>query len=68
MKANERSGLKHKKMGVVFKNLTVVGEGADATSIPTLWSPFESILERLNPVNWYELEWRIVVLILIVCI
>jgi hypothetical protein len=46
-------GIKRKKMGVVFKNLTVVGEGADATSIPNLFSPIESAWQYINPLNWY---------------
>ena len=42
-------------MGVVFKNLTVVGEGADATSIPNLLSPLEAAWDYINPLHWYNL-------------
>ena len=52
MKDEDSAGLKRKKMGVVFKNLTVVGEGADASSIPNLFSPFEAALDHINPLNW----------------
>jgi hypothetical protein len=37
----------------VFFSLTVIGEGADATSISTLWSPIESLLAHFNPLKWY---------------
>jgi ATP-binding cassette subfamily G (WHITE) protein 2 (SNQ2) len=49
---SDLAGIKRKKMGVVFKNLTVVGEGADASSIPNLLSPFETVWEYVNPLNW----------------
>jgi ABC-type multidrug transport system ATPase subunit/ABC-type multidrug transport system permease subunit len=52
--AQEKHGIKQKKMGVVFKNLTVVGEGADATQIPNLWTPIEAALQTINPLNWFK--------------
>eukprot|EP00026_Physarum_polycephalum_P000540 Phypoly_transcript_00541.p1 GENE.Phypoly_transcript_00541~~Phypoly_transcript_00541.p1 ORF type:complete len:1444 (+),score=259.70 Phypoly_transcript_00541:181-4512(+) len=48
------AGIKRKKMGVVFKNLNVVGEGADASSIPNLLSPFVTVWEYANPLNWFR--------------
>ncbi|KAJ3284582.1 hypothetical protein HK104_009867 [Borealophlyctis nickersoniae] len=51
---DERHGITRPKMGVVFKNLTVVGEGADASSIATLWTPFEWLARSLDPRNWFR--------------
>jgi len=51
---DEQHGIVRPKMGVFFKNLTVVGEGADATSIATLWTPFEELGRILNPLNWFQ--------------
>lgn len=41
-------GHKPKRMGLVVKDLTVVGLGADAMTIPDNWSPIKS----LWPLNW----------------
>ncbi|KAK9760023.1 ABC transporter, PDR-type [Basidiobolus ranarum] len=41
-----------------IKNLTVVGEGADATHISDLTTPFEVIGRRLNPANWFSKKQR----------
>lgn len=49
--SNQLGGTK-KRLGVVFKNLTVVGEGADATSIATLLTPLEGIANLVNPKTW----------------
>ena len=53
VRESDSAGIKRKRMGVVFKNMTVVGEGADASSIPNLLSPFESAWGYINPRNWY---------------
>lgn len=50
---NIKHNIKQKRMGVIFKNLTVIGEGADATQIPNLWTPIESFISYLNPLKWY---------------
>jgi hypothetical protein len=52
VKSWDMAGIKKKKMGVIFKNMTVVGEGADASSIPNLLSPFEAAWEYVNPLSW----------------
>ncbi|KAI9009602.1 ABC-2 type transporter-domain-containing protein [Gaertneriomyces semiglobifer] len=43
-----------KRMGVVFKHLTVVGEGADASQIGNMWESFVGIGKALNPVSWFR--------------
>ncbi|ORX95994.1 ABC transporter G family protein [Basidiobolus meristosporus CBS 931.73] len=48
----KKEGIKGKRMGVTFRNLTVVGEGADATHISDLTTPFEVIGRWLNPLKW----------------
>lgn len=52
VRAADSNGQRHQKMGVVFKNLTIVGEGADASTILTLVSPFVGLAKRLNPLRW----------------
>jgi ATP-binding cassette subfamily G (WHITE) protein 2 (SNQ2) len=42
-------GHKEKRMGLVVKNMTVVGMGADAMTIQDNLSP----LKALWPLNWY---------------
>ncbi|KAI8577910.1 hypothetical protein K450DRAFT_266269 [Umbelopsis ramanniana AG] len=39
-------------MGVVFKNLSIIGEGADASTILNLMSPFIGLAKMLNPLRW----------------
>ncbi|EGC39183.1 hypothetical protein DICPUDRAFT_148081 [Dictyostelium purpureum] len=46
------NGGKPKKMGVIFKNLTVVGKGADASIISDLSTPFIELFSLLNPKKW----------------
>lgn len=45
---SDEGKVKIKKLGVIFKNLTVVGQGADATSI----TDNLSIFKYLWPGNW----------------
>ncbi|KAJ3034459.1 hypothetical protein HDV00_005010 [Rhizophlyctis rosea] len=47
-------GVTRPKMGVVWKNLTVIGEGADASSIATLWTSVEWLAQTANPLNWFR--------------
>lgn len=49
VRKGEETGHKLKRMGVVVKNLTVVGMGADAASI----SDNLDILKALWPPTWY---------------
>eukprot|EP00026_Physarum_polycephalum_P000517 Phypoly_transcript_00518.p1 GENE.Phypoly_transcript_00518~~Phypoly_transcript_00518.p1 ORF type:complete len:1364 (+),score=213.76 Phypoly_transcript_00518:489-4580(+) len=51
---SQQAGIKKKRMGVIWKNMTVVGEGADATHIPNMWTPFEKLGHFLNPRNWFR--------------
>lgn len=46
---SEEGESKMKKLGVTFRNLTVVGKGADASSIQDNLTP----LKLLWPPNWY---------------
>lgn len=46
----DQTGHKLKRMGVIVKNLTVVGMGADADTIPDNLD----ILKALWPPTWYE--------------
>ncbi|KAK9762438.1 hypothetical protein K7432_011818, partial [Basidiobolus ranarum] len=48
----DQNGIRRHHMGVTFKNLTIVGEGSDASSILTLLSPFKAIGKLLNPLGW----------------
>ncbi|KAG2177326.1 hypothetical protein INT43_007983 [Umbelopsis isabellina] len=41
----DSAGLKNKRLGLIWKNLTVKGKGADASTIKTIISPFESLFE-----------------------
>ncbi|KAK9700769.1 ATP-binding cassette transporter snq2 [Basidiobolus ranarum] len=52
--AHNREGIKRKRMGVTFRDLTVVGEGADASHISDLLTPLEIIGRWLNPKNWFS--------------
>ncbi|CAO3689827.1 unnamed protein product [Umbelopsis vinacea] len=54
VRAADSNGQRHQKMGVVFKNLTIVGEGADASTILSLVSPFVGLAKRLNPLRWVK--------------
>ncbi|EGC32790.1 hypothetical protein DICPUDRAFT_155216 [Dictyostelium purpureum] len=49
------NGGRPKKMGVVFKNLTVVGKGADLSTISDLSTPFRSLVE-LFKFKWIKRE------------
>ncbi|EFA76868.1 hypothetical protein PPL_09620 [Heterostelium album PN500] len=49
---NLEIGGKPKKMGVSFKNLTVVGQGADSSVIADNFTPFKFLLSALNPFNF----------------
>ncbi|KAI9012932.1 ABC-2 type transporter-domain-containing protein [Gaertneriomyces semiglobifer] len=51
-------GIHRPKMGVIFKNLTVVGEGADASSIATNWSFFTDLARKANPFSWFRTAQR----------
>ncbi|EGC38277.1 hypothetical protein DICPUDRAFT_149091 [Dictyostelium purpureum] len=46
------NGGKPKKMGVVFKNLTVVGKGADTSVIADMSTPFWAIVDFFKPSTW----------------
>ncbi|RKO92449.1 hypothetical protein BDK51DRAFT_50868 [Blyttiomyces helicus] len=48
------AGVKRQHLGVTFRDLTVIGEGADASSIATLVTPFVFVAKALNPVNWFS--------------
>ncbi|RKO88050.1 ABC-2 type transporter-domain-containing protein [Blyttiomyces helicus] len=47
VRARKDHGLTKQQLGLTFRNLTVVGEGADASSIATVLTP-------LNPISWYS--------------
>lgn len=47
-----------KKMGVVFKGLTVVGEGADASHISNVADAFFTVVKAFNPIRWFKKEER----------
>eukprot|EP01114_Cavostelium_apophysatum_P016393 TRINITY_DN464_c0_g2_i1.p1 TRINITY_DN464_c0_g2~~TRINITY_DN464_c0_g2_i1.p1 ORF type:complete len:1450 (+),score=441.85 TRINITY_DN464_c0_g2_i1:26-4351(+) len=47
-------GQKLKRVGVTFENLTVVGQGADASRIPDNLSPLKMIAKLLWPPNWFN--------------
>lgn len=55
VRKGEQTGHKLKRMGVIVKNLTVVGMGADAASIPDNLD----ILKALWPPTWYEIPTKI---------
>lgn len=61
----DQFGGEKKKVGVIFKNLTVVGEGADANSIPNLWTPVEAFAHLVNPFNWYSFHFLLLQSLLI---
>eukprot|EP01117_Protostelium_nocturnum_P003933 TRINITY_DN151_c0_g1_i2.p1 TRINITY_DN151_c0_g1~~TRINITY_DN151_c0_g1_i2.p1 ORF type:complete len:1405 (-),score=390.15 TRINITY_DN151_c0_g1_i2:123-4337(-) len=48
------NGSNLKKMGVSINNLTVVGEGAQASTIQDLTSPIVWFASLLNPVRWFK--------------
>ncbi|RKO82772.1 hypothetical protein BDK51DRAFT_50123, partial [Blyttiomyces helicus] len=50
VRARKEHGLTKQQLGLTFRDLTVVGEGADASSISSLLTPFEGLL---NPSSWY---------------
>ncbi|OZJ03620.1 hypothetical protein BZG36_03735 [Bifiguratus adelaidae] len=52
VRAADEHGLRRHQMGLVFKNVTIVGEGADASTILNLFSPFIGLAKRLNPLRW----------------
>ncbi|RKO85630.1 P-loop containing nucleoside triphosphate hydrolase protein, partial [Blyttiomyces helicus] len=52
VRKEKQAGLKRQRLGVTWRDLTVVGEGADASSIATIVSPFEALGRALNPANW----------------
>lgn len=52
VRAADSNGHRHQKMGVVFKDLTIIGEGADASTILNLTSPFVGFFKLLNPMRW----------------
>lgn len=59
----EQTGHKLKRMGVVVKNLTVLGMGADASSIPTNID----ILKAFWPPTWYFFSLIIYIIVIIIC-
>ncbi|KAK9760734.1 hypothetical protein K7432_014928 [Basidiobolus ranarum] len=54
VRAADQNGIRRHHMGVTFKNLTIVGEGSDASSILTLFSPLKAIGNMLNPLWWFH--------------
>ncbi|KAM9955245.1 hypothetical protein ACTFIW_000745 [Dictyostelium discoideum] len=49
-----QNGGKLKKMGVSFKNLTVIGKGADQSVVSDLATPFTFLISKLNFKNWFK--------------
>ncbi|KNC96342.1 uncharacterized protein SPPG_08243 [Spizellomyces punctatus DAOM BR117] len=56
VRAASEQGIGRKRMGVVFKGLTVVGEGADASSISNVGDVIVDGLKALNPLSWFRKE------------
>ncbi|KAL1918569.1 uncharacterized protein VTP21DRAFT_2591 [Calcarisporiella thermophila] len=54
VRASDEHGIRRQKMGVVFRNLTVVGRGADASNILTNLTPFVELVKLFNPFNWFK--------------
>jgi len=54
VRMDEKRGNKQKKMGVVVKNLTVVGQGYDASSITDNLTPLVTAGKFLWPPNWFH--------------
>ncbi|KAJ3022526.1 hypothetical protein HKX48_005943 [Thoreauomyces humboldtii] len=54
VRATKENGITGKHMGLVVKNLTVVGEGADASSIENMASTLVLLAKALNPLSWFR--------------
>ncbi|KAK9693946.1 ATP-binding cassette transporter snq2 [Basidiobolus ranarum] len=54
VRTSDQNGIRRHHMGITFKNLTIVGEGSDATSILTLMSPLKAVGRMLNPFGWFR--------------
>ncbi|KAJ3158106.1 hypothetical protein HDU86_003058 [Geranomyces michiganensis] len=56
VRAAKETGIGGKKMGVIFKGLTVVGVGADASSINNLLDTAVNLVKALNPLSWFSTQ------------
>ncbi|KAJ3165711.1 hypothetical protein HDU88_003904 [Geranomyces variabilis] len=56
VRAAKETGIGGKKMGVIFKGLTVVGVGADASSINNLLDTAANLVKALNPLRWFSTQ------------
>ncbi|KAI8908139.1 ABC transporter G family protein [Powellomyces hirtus] len=54
VRSAKETGIGGKRMGVVFKSLTVIGEGADASSIDNLVDTAVNVIKALNPLSWFR--------------
>eukprot|EP01119_Soliformovum_irregulare_P011474 TRINITY_DN2879_c0_g1_i1.p1 TRINITY_DN2879_c0_g1~~TRINITY_DN2879_c0_g1_i1.p1 ORF type:complete len:1443 (-),score=460.96 TRINITY_DN2879_c0_g1_i1:56-4384(-) len=54
IRMDEKRGSKAKQMGVVVKDLTVVGQGYDASSISDNTTPLVTLAKLLWPPNWFH--------------
>lgn len=50
--SSKESGLKMRTMGVVWKELSVIGEGVGNQYIPTTGDPFVALFNLVNPFFW----------------
>ncbi|ORX75152.1 ABC transporter G family protein [Basidiobolus meristosporus CBS 931.73] len=53
VRAADANGVRRQHMGITFRNLTIVGEGSDASVILTLLSPIRAVGKMLNPMRWF---------------
>ena len=54
LRKRREAGIPKAQMGVTFKNLTVVGEGAGSLTIGHIFSPVFNAFKRLDPRTWYR--------------